>query len=149
LITATVLSRWCVLLLVFKVVSIGNSSELYLRGVSFESPSGTPNMLQRFSSFILVDYDKRWKSHIPISYPKNYIPLRVLLGYDIKNIRSFLKFTIQQSAYRSTFYSIQVLPESSNEYFCLVFGKSALLISLLVYVVVFLSLFIPLSEKEP
>jgi len=56
--TTTVLSRLCFLLLVFKVVSIGNSSELYLRGVRFQSPSGTLTILQRFSSFTLVDYDK-------------------------------------------------------------------------------------------
>jgi len=61
-------------------------------------------------------------------------------------LRKFSK--IQQSAYRSTIYSLEVSPESSNEYFCLVFGKSASLISLLVHVVAFLSLFISLSEKQ-
>jgi len=88
--TTTLLSRLCFLLLAFKVVSIGNFSELYLRSVRFESPSGTMTMPQRFSSFVLVDYHKWWKSHVPISYPKNYIHLRVLLGYDIKNTTEVL-----------------------------------------------------------
>lgn len=77
----------CVFFYLFSMLSQSGILRNYIWEVSASYPHLEHRLCShRFSSLNLVDYDKWWKSRIPITYPKNYIHLRVLLGYDIKNI---------------------------------------------------------------